>query len=182
MSTSARELLTPLVADYLDHSVAVLLPRVRESNPPTVEWYALARNSRQSRSLKEQLSAFIGPTFTDFTGQYASLDGTDPIERVVSDAFSPFVFRLRVVNHVDRNEVRNQIFLLRSFRDIHLDRATIAVRPIGRLLRDLEMSLVVRNIDAAWRRFDELRTRGRLSAHNLTFLKGAHSYDIWSLE
>lgn len=171
MSTSSRELLAPLVADYLDDSVAVLLPRVRESNPPTVEWYALARNSRQSRSLKEQLSAFIGPTFTDFTGQYASLDGTDPIERAVSDAFSPFVFRLRVVNHADRNEVRNQILLLRSFRDIHLDRATNAVRPIGRLLRDLEMSLVVRNIDTAWRYFDELRSRGRLSAHNLTFLK-----------
>ena len=142
-----------------------------ESTPTTIDWYAMARDPRQSRALREQLTAFIGPTHTDFTGQLATIDVTDSVEGAVSERFSPHVFRLRVINNDDREKVRNQVFRMRSFRDRHPDRTTRLVRPVGRLLRDLEMALVVRNEDSAWRCLDDLRSRGRLSAHNLTFLK-----------
>lgn len=171
MPESSRDLLNPLVDDFVNADVAPILPRVSESEPTTVAWYAMARNARQSRALREQLGAFIGPTYTDFTGQYATLDNTDSVEQAVSESFAPFVYRLRVVNHDDRNHVRRQVFLLRSLRDRRTDRSASLVRPVGRLLRDLEMALVVRNEESAWQCLDDLRARGRLSAHNLTFLK-----------
>lgn len=171
MAESSRDLLTPLIEDFRNEDVPVLLPCVSESTPTTIDWYAMARDARESQALREQLAAFIGPTHTDFTGQYATIDVTDSVEGAVSERFSPHVFRLRVINNDDREKVRNQVFLMRSFRDRHPDRTTRIVRPVGRLLRDLEMALVVCNEDSAWRCLDDLRSRGRLSAHNLTFLK-----------
>ncbi len=125
----------------------------------------------KSRQLREQLNAFIGPTYTDFTGQYASLSNADSVERAVADAFSPHVFRLRVVKNGDRERVRSQLLLMRSLRERHPHDAAQALRPVGRLLRDLEMALVVRNESSARQCIDDLRARGRLSALNLAFLK-----------
>ena len=83
----------------------------------------------------------------------------------------PHVFRLEVFSSIEREQVRNKIFLMRSMQDRRIDRTTTLVRPVGRLLRDLEMALVVRDEDAAWRCRDDIRARGRLSAQNLVFLK-----------
>ena len=171
MPAASRNLLDPLISDFLHEDTSVLLPRVSEQQPTTVDWYAMARSARQSRALREQLAAFIGPTYTDFTGQHASLDRADAVELAVIESFSPFVYRLRVINQDERNHVRDQVFLLRSLRDQRADTERSLARPVGRLLRDLEMALVVRNEESAWRCLDELRSRGRLSAHNLTFLK-----------
>lgn len=171
MPAASRNLLDPLVSDFLNEQVAVLLPRVSEQQPTTVDWYAMARSARQSRALREQLAAFIGPTYTDFTGQTASLDNTDSVEQAVADSFSPFVYRLRVLDQAERNHVRVQVFMLRSLRDRGADSERSLARPVGRLLRDLEMALVVRNEESAWQCLDDLRARGRLSAHNVTFLK-----------
>jgi len=171
MSTASRDLLDPLIADFLSDDGSVLLPRVSELEPTTVDWYAMARNARQSRALREQLAAFVGPTHTDFTGQHTSLDDADSVEQAVSELFSPFVYRLRVVKHEDRNHVRDQVFLLRSLRKRRSSPEASLSRPVGRLLRDLEMAIVVRNEESAWKCLEDLRARGRLSAHNLTFLK-----------
>lgn len=171
MAVASRDLLAPLIEDFRKGNLPVLLPRVAESMPAAIHWYAMAHNAREARSLREQLTAFIGPTYTDFNGQHATLDSTDSIERAVSDTFSPHVFRLRVVKNDDWEKVRSQLLLMRSLRDRHPDRTTQLVRPVGRLLRDLEMALVVRNEPSAWQCLDDLRARGRLSSHNLAFLK-----------
>jgi len=171
MQNAARELLEPLIEDLRREDASVILPRVTDSAPPRIMWYGMARNARQSRALREQLLAFIGPTYTDFSGQHAVLDLDDPVESAVYEWFAPHVFRLEVVNSSDREQVRNNIFLTRSMQDRRIDRTTTLVRPVGRLLRDLEMALVVRDEDAAWRCLDDIRARGRLSAQNLAFLK-----------
>src|SRR5690349_20658626 len=111
MSESSRELLTPLINDFLTGSVSVLLPRVSESEPTAIDWYALARNARESRALREQLASFIGPTYTDFTGQHAAIDRTDPVESAVGERFWPYLYRFRVVRHSDREKVRDQVYL-----------------------------------------------------------------------
>ena len=102
----------------------ILLPRVRESTPATYDWYAMTSDARQSRALREQLSAFIGQTYTDFTGQYATLDPMDSVDCAVSERFSPYVFRLRVIKGADREKVRKLVFLMRSFRERSQSRNT----------------------------------------------------------
>ncbi len=171
LQNTARELLEPLIDDLRREDAPVILPRVTETVPPRIIWYGMARNARQSRAFREQLLAFVGPTYTDFSGQHAVLDLDDPVESAVHAWFAPHVFRLEVINSSDREQVRNKIFLMRSMQDRRIDRTTTLVRPVGRLLRDLEMALVVRDEDAAWRCLDDIRARGRLSAQNLAFLK-----------
>src|SRR5438552_2444821 len=82
------------VDDLRDPSRPVFLPRLLTDG--MVRWYAVARTSRQARDLREQLLAFLGPTYTDFDGLPADLDGTDPVEAALAGIF-PAVFALTVV-------------------------------------------------------------------------------------
>jgi len=182
MPDSIRDPLLPLIDDLRRGNASVLLPHVSESSAGSTTWYGLARDARQSRALKEELMAFVGPTYTDFTGQQAILDERDPAEAALIQHFGPYVFRLRVLNTRDRTDVRRQIERLRFLRGRHPDRSAQPIRPIGRILRDLEMAILVRNETHARRYLDDLRARGRLSAHNLAFLnvRVLAAFERWS--
>lgn len=171
MSEGAQKLLAPFLEDFVRPDTPVLLPRVSEAAKDMTIWYGLARDPRQARGLKEQLTAFVGPTYSDFNGQQADLDDGDPIEAAVKQHFAPYVFRLGVLNRDDRTTVSGQLELLRQLRSHMAARSPQIARPIGRILRDLEMALVVRNELTANQILDELRSRGRLSALNLAFLQ-----------
>lgn len=170
MSEQTRQKLSPFIDDLRQPDTSTLLPHVSESSPALTTWYGLAGDARQARALKEQLMAFVGPTWTDFTGQQATLNDQDPIEAAVKQYFAPHAFRLRVLQPEDRQEVHQQVERLRDLRDRHPDRTSKVVRPVGRILRDLEMAILVRNETNARECLDALRLRGRLSAHNLAFL------------
>ena len=169
LNQHVTDLLSTLVSDFLDANNTVTLPRVAENG--LTDWYCCARNARQARALCEQLRAFIGPSYTDFRGQRAVLDKKDSIELAVAEIFEPHVFRLRVTKEDHRNTVRNRIFTMRSLRDRSTGRGTEQIKPIGRLLRDLEMALFAGNEQNAWRIHEQLRARGRLSSRNLLFLQ-----------
>ena len=169
MAQNARDLLSTLATDFLDGKSAVTLPRVLENG--RTDWYCCARNPRQSRMLREQLESFLGPSYTDFQGQRAVLDAKDSVELAVNTQFGSNVFKLRVLNGEHRNIVRDRIFLMRSLRDRVTGRGSEQVKPIGRLLRDLEMALFAKNEHNAWRIHEQLRARGRLSSRNLLFLQ-----------
>jgi hypothetical protein len=182
MSEQTRQKLIPFIDDLRQPDTATLLPHVSESSPALTTWYGLAGDARQARALKEQLMAFVGPTWTDFTGQQATLDDRDPIEAVVNQYFAPHTFRLRVLQPEDRLKVHQQFERLRDLRDRHPDRTSKVVRPVGRILRDLEMAILVHNETTARECLDALRLRGRLSAHNLTFLnvRILAAFERWS--
>ena len=169
LNQTATDLLTTLVADYLNARKSVLLPRVAENG--LTDWYCCARNAGQARALSEQLRAFLGPSYTDFRGQRALLDNTDPIESAVANQFGSHVFRLRVTQEAHRNTVRNRLFTMRALQDRSTGRGIEQVKPIGRLLRDLEMALFAGNEPNAWQIHEQLRARGRLSSRNLLFLQ-----------
>lgn len=183
MPEITRQRLTPFLDDVRLSRPVLLLPHVTESSPAATTWYALAIDARYARSIREQLTAFVGPTYTDFTGQQASLDKRLPVEAaLLQHQYAPYVFRLRVLKAADRFEVHQQIERLRNLREQHPDRTAEVVRPIGRILRDLEMAILVRNEPGARQCLEHLRTRGRLSAHNLTFLnvRILAAFERWS--
>jgi len=174
--------LIPFIDDLRHPGASLLLPVVSEKPPSHTTWYGLARDSRQARVLREQLMAFVGPTWTDFDGQQAALDDRNPIEAVVKQYFGPHVFRLKVLQPEDRNQVHSQFERLRFLREGHPTRTSPNLRPVGRILRDLEMGIMVRNETAARECLEALRLRGRLSAHNLTFLnvRILAAFERWS--
>ena len=53
---------------------------VRKWPDGRVSWYAVAHTARQARELREQLLAFVGPSYSDFYGQPAEWDAADPVE------------------------------------------------------------------------------------------------------
>lgn len=182
MAEKTRQKLRPFIDDLRQPGKSTLLPHVSETSPAFITWYGLAGDARQARALKEQLMAFVGPTWTDFAGQQATLDDRDPIEATVKQHFAPHAFRLQVLQSEDFEEVHQQIERLRDLRDRHPGRTSQLVRPVGRILRDLEMAILVRNETTARECLDSLRLRGRLSAHNLTFLnvRILAAFERWS--
>ena len=62
-----------------------------------------------------------------------------------------------------------------EFRDRESTISLTTVKPIGRLLRDLEMAIIAHNENGTYQIYAEVRSRGRLSATNLAFLQ-VHIY------
>ena len=165
-----RSYLEPWVRRFLKQESPFVLPRVDPSSKRT-SWYVLCGNSREARSMRESLLAFIGPTYSIFHGEMAKLDPNDPIEQCCESTFGSLVFRLPIVHNDDRAKVGRLLTTLIDNRDRELGRSLAAIKPIGRLLRDLDMAILARNEQSAWAVYAEIRSRGRLSATNLAFLQ-----------
>lgn len=165
-----RSYLEPWVQRFLKQESPFVLPRVDPSSKRTT-WYVLCSNSREARSMRESLLAFIGPTYSHFHGEMAKLDPNDPIENCCKSSFGSLVFRLPITHNDDRTKVGRLLTTLIDKRDRELGRSLVAVKPIGRLLRDLDMAILARSEQSAWTIYSEIRSRGRLSATNLAFLQ-----------
>lgn len=165
-----RSYLEPWVRRLLKQESPFVLPRVDPSSKRTT-WYVLCGNSREARSMRESLVAFIGPSYSKFHGELAKLDPEDPIENCCQSIFGSFVFRLPVIHNDDRTKVGSLLTTLIDYHDRESGRSLAAVKPIGRLLRDLEMAILATNEQSAWAIYGEIRSRGRLSATNLAFLQ-----------
>lgn len=76
--TRLRALTTGWPDDLLNSDRAAFL--VRKWPDGRVSWYAVAHTARQARELREQLLAFVGPSYSDFYGQPAEWDAADPVE------------------------------------------------------------------------------------------------------
>src|SRR2546423_12107851 len=57
-------------------------------------WYAMAFSEAELRRLGEELLAFVGPTWSNFRGQRAELDASDPIEEMLLRVTGGAVFKL----------------------------------------------------------------------------------------
>lgn len=164
-----RILLEPWISRLQKQISPFCLPRVNASSQQTT-WYVLCANSRQARSVRETLQAFIGPTYANFNGEFATLSSTDPIEQLCARHFGSLVFRLPIFNAKARSRVNSLLSRMMEFRDRDSSRSLGTIKPIGRLFRDVDMAIIAGNEDSANRIYEEIRSRGRLSATNLAFL------------
>ena len=165
-----RVALEPWVQRFMKQQSPFLLPRVDPASNLT-SWYVLCTDPREARSMRESLQAFIGATYAEFNGELATLDLADSIERLCEMNYGSLVFRLPVKNPDDRTQVGKLLSTLVEYRDRESSRSLAAIKPIGRLLRDLEMAILANNEQSAWAVYSEIRNRGRLSASNLAFLQ-----------
>ena len=170
MAPKAKAALKPWVDRISTGTQPFFLPRVHPDTKVTT-WYAFCNDIRSARGLKELLISFVGPTYSQFNGQFASLDSNDPVESACHKEFGNLVFKLPVVNEKHRPIVAKKLELLSSFKNRTPIRDVATPKPIGRLLRDLEMAIVVKNEQSAWILYEEIRSRGRLSSSNLSFLQ-----------
>ncbi|MDB4371048.1 protein DpdD [Mariniblastus sp.] len=170
MPANAKSALKPWIDKIATEAHPFFLPRV-DPNSKITTWYAFCNDTRTARGLRELLTAFIGATYSQFDGQFAELDENDLIESACQREFGNLVFKLPVVDSQDRPVVEMKLKLLSAFNERTPNRSVLTPKPIGRLLRDLEMAVVVRNEQSAWKLYEEIRSRGRLSSSNLAFLQ-----------
>lgn len=147
----------------------LILPRVWADN--RVTWYAMAPSPRQVRVLQEELVAFVGPSFTGFSGQPALLDAHDPIEAAILAFSGGDVFRLDVVDPSLKDACRDRLAQLLEVRGLRPKGRGLTLRHPGRVLRDFELALLTAEPTVAGGYLDELQKLGRLSAENIRFLQ-----------
>ncbi len=166
------------------HPTNILEPWLKriESGLPTVlpckrqqgtDWYGIAQSERQLRNLGEHLTAFVGPTWSTFRGQRASLDLTDPVEATI-DAFTEgraFKFQGLANDKGQSKQLWQALERMRQVLDHKVDLSYQVPRATGRVLRDFFMALQARDRAAAESQLQYLQTHNRLDPSNLLFLK-----------
>jgi hypothetical protein len=169
LKAAILEELAPWLDDLRTEADPLCLPCVREGG--RVEWYALSATDRGARALREQLIAFVGPSYAGPWADWSRLEATDPVEEAVMRAAPGRAYRLRVPRLELKDKVREKLRYMRALHKERPSRLAFIPRPTGRILGDFEHALRCRDGAAAAAHIDELRRLGRLSAQNQLFLE-----------
>jgi hypothetical protein len=150
---------------------ATLLPCQRKTGGP-VDWYAVAFNDREMRTLGEELTAFAGPSYSYFRGERARLDASDPVEGAVLEMSQGRAFRVTAPPAKDAQAgLWNALERLREVRARRQEREPETLRPAGRILRDFFLALRAGNRDGAEDLLRLLRDQYEFGTWNLLFLR-----------
>jgi hypothetical protein len=137
-----------------------------------VDWYAVAHSERELRKLREELLAFVGPSYSDFRGQRAILDLSDPVEVAVHELTNGAAFKFQGPASSDGAQaIWNALELMRKTWSRRTERDFEVQKSKGRVLRDFYMALQAGNQDSAENQLAYLRRHIYLDAHNLVFLR-----------
>ena len=71
----------------------IVLPVFGSDGPE--QWYAMASDESGANALSQEITAFVGPSFSDFRGQFLNFDPTDAIEKALNERFGRFVVTVR---------------------------------------------------------------------------------------
>ncbi len=161
--------LQPWIA-RLAKGLPAVLPCARETE---TDWYGLAFSEQQLRGLREELTAFVGPTWSTFRGQRASLDLNNQFEAAVYELTQGNAFKFQGRRDADGKSTEIQKALSRMVKV--LDRKSSgsyeAPRATGRVLRDFYTALRVGDRSTAEKELQYLRNQNRLDTLNLLFLR-----------
>lgn len=133
-------------------------------------WYAIARSNEQVVEAREGLLAFIGPSYSTFSGELARPAVDDAIDAAVAEFTGGRFFKLQVPPGESRRvgvlaDRLQRMWTQRSGRTRTLSRS------LERLQRDFEMALTVGRWSLAEETIELLQAEGRLSRRNLAFLR-----------
>lgn len=148
---------------------AIVLPVFDADGP--CQWYGMTTDDRAAAMLAQELTAMVGPSYSDFRGQYVTTAAGDRIEDALHERFGSFVFRLTPVDSAARRDISLslQLYLgLRSQRPPIPDRTQ---RPFGQIRADFDRALLVGNEVDAQRLREELVGTGRLNAEQQKYLE-----------
>src|SRR5262245_18040515 len=114
LSGDIQERLGPFLEDLRHEREVLLLPRVHEDW--RVQWYVLCSSTRVARIVRDELRAFLGPTYSDFEGQPIRLNPTDPVEAAVIAKAGDNVLKFEVPQRDLIDVARERLLLLLHLR------------------------------------------------------------------
>src|SRR5439155_13257756 len=131
LSADVKERLGPFLDDLRRDPEMLVLPRVRDDDG-RVQWYVLCSSARIARIVRDELRAFLGPSYSDFEGQPMRLDPKDPVEAALVSRCGGNAFRIEVPQHNLINAARERLRLAVCLRDERPVRHARRVRAAGR--------------------------------------------------
>jgi hypothetical protein len=148
---------------------AIVLP-VFDIHGPCM-WYAAAIDANAAAALAQELTAFIGPSYSDFSGQPHSCDPADVIEAALGAQFGQLVFR--IVPHSDsaRQDIVRAVALYLGLLRRRPDAPDRTQQPFGKLRADFDRALLAGNETGAANLLHALCDTGRVNAEQRKYLE-----------
>jgi hypothetical protein len=146
----------------------IVLPVFGPDGP--CQWYGMASDEAEANALAQELTAFVGPSFSDFRGNPIRHDPDDRIEKALQERFGRFVYRLEPINAAASSDIAEALHfylgLLRRRPDVP-DRTQ---RPFGKIRAEFDRALLAGNEPDARVLRDELVGSGRVDAEQQKYL------------
>lgn len=159
----------PFLDTCFEERPAKILPRIAPND--AVKWYVLCATERTARVVRDELTAFVGRSYSTFDGRPAALDENDVLEKELMADYPGRVYVLETPEDGLRDALREKLRLLLRLWEDRPTRLAFVARPTGRILRDFEYTIANRDGESASDCIAELRVSGRLGALNALFLE-----------
>lgn len=129
-----------------------------------VAWYGMAADDQMFSQLVEEIGSFIGPSYSDFQGDWSGIPGNSDLELVLKERFENRVLRFSAQRPEDQPEIERALLLYQNLlarRPVMPDRTQ---RPFGKIRGDFDRALLAGNASSAQVLLDELKATGRVDA------------------
>jgi len=149
--------------DLVQQREPVVLPRWTDHG---VIWYGIAQTEQAAQQLAEEVKAFVGPSYSTFTGERFPLDEDDPVEQAVRDVVGGMTLKFTG----DDPNIRDALDRMHDVRERRTSFQQHADLGVGIVLRRFDMALRARDRVAAEEHLNYLRERDLLDRRNLRHL------------
>lgn len=142
----------------------------------SITWYGVASEDQLFFQLIDEITSFIGPSYSDFRGECLASCGVDNSEKALKERFGTRIIKF-TGQQSDYPSIARSLFLyhgILSRRPLIPDRTQ---RPFGKIRAEFDLALLTGNANQAERLLDELTTTGRVNAEqkkclDIRFLAG----------
>jgi hypothetical protein len=139
----------------------IILPRHGAGDQVT--WYAMADDERRFAQMIDEINSFIGPSYSDFQGDWAVLDQNNVCEKALSERFGARVVKFSATQPTDVPTIERELALYFSVLARRPDTPDRTQRPFGKIRSDFDRALLAGNADSAQVFLEELQGTGRIN-------------------
>lgn len=164
------ELVLPWIASFASSGAwsPIVLPVFGPNGP--CQWYGMASDEAGANALSQELTAFVGPSFSDFRGQLLSPDPDDAMEKALLERFGRFVFRFEPVTAAACSGIADALQLYLGLLRRRPEIPDRTQRPFGKVRAEFDRALLAGNEPDARRLREELVSSGRMDAEQQKYL------------
>ncbi|QKE37686.1 protein DpdD [Ferrovum myxofaciens] len=129
-----------------------------------VAWYGMTADDQMFSQLVEEIGSFIGPSYSDFQGDWSDIPGNSDLELALKERFENRVLRFGAQRPEDQLEIERALLLYQNLlarRPVMPERTQ---RPFGKIRGDFDRALLAGNANNAQVLLDELKATGRVDA------------------
>lgn len=130
----------------------------------TINWYGMAADDQLFSQLVEEVGSFIGPSYSDFNGDWSTKSMEGELELALKDRFETRIIRFGPQRPEDQSEIERSLLLYQSLLSRRPVMPERTQRPFGKIRGDFDRALLAGNANGAQVLLDELKATGRIDA------------------